>query len=100
MPCPGLAFTPQIVFSASCNWPNTPLAPNNAMATAITVPTMPFFFWLEVESMICPVTSAALLPEICATWALIFFCTSGWLCMNNPNTEMINRISGASENTV
>jgi hypothetical protein len=36
---PGLGLTPQTVFSASCNWPNTPLAPKSATAMPTVVAT-------------------------------------------------------------
>ena len=34
---PGFGLTPQMVLSASCNWPNTPLAPKSATAIPTTV---------------------------------------------------------------
>jgi len=36
---PGFGLTPQMVLSASCNWPNTPLAPKSATAIPTTVAT-------------------------------------------------------------
>src|SRR5438094_6309516 len=43
MPAPGLAFTPQIVLSAFCNWPKTPLAPKSARKIPVIVASKPLF---------------------------------------------------------
>ena len=54
IPCPGLALTPQIVLSDSCNWPKTPLAPKSATTTPTTVPMIPAFGFLALEQLILP----------------------------------------------
>ena len=93
---PGFGITPHTVFSASCNWPNTPPAPMSSTTSPVSVARMLSDGFRVRITMSCT-ASAAFAPMVVRSWW-----ASSPLAASSPKTapaiEMAIRISGASEN--
>ncbi len=98
IPRPGLGATSQIVFNASCNWPNTPDAPINSVIIPTVVANTP----PSVLSALVIIVSMAVAPS-CPTnpWICPTICP---LAASSPKkiaaTEMAITNNGAREKIV